>query len=199
MMRELWESRYAEEEYAYGVKPNEFFKQEIDKLEPGKLLMPGDGEGRNSIYAAGNGWEVDAIDWSAEAEKKAAQLARKNNVLVNFIVDDLRTFTVEREIYDAAALIYVHMGGKDREYLHREVVKGLRPGGILILEAFEKEQLGKPSGGPKDPELLYSLEEVVEEFIDLDMKQLSRETIELDEGKHHIGKATVVRFVGQKV
>ncbi len=198
-MRELWESRYAEEEYAYGVKPNEFFKQEIDKLEPGKLLMPGDGEGRNSIYAAGNGWEVDAIDWSAEAEKKAAQLARKNNVLVNFIVDDLRTFTVEREIYDAAALIYVHMGGKDREYLHREVVKGLRPGGILILEAFEKEQLGKPSGGPKDPELLYSLEEVVEEFIDLDMKQLSRETIELDEGKHHIGKATVVRFVGQKV
>lgn len=197
-MKTQWDTRYSEEDYAYGTEPNEFFKLELDKLEPGRILIPGDGEGRNSVYAASKGWEVDAIDWSEEARKKAMLLARKNNVLVNYVIDDLTTFTVEREYYDAAALIFVHLGGEDREYLHREVLKGLKPGGILIIEAFDKDQIGNSSGGPKDPELLYSLQEIVEEFIDMDIKHLSREQIELNEGKYHKGKAIVVRFVGQK-
>lgn len=198
MMKAQWDSRYSDKDYAYGTEPNEFFKHELDKLDPGRILIPGDGEGRNSVYAATRGWEVDAIDWSEEAKKKAMLLARKNNVLVNYIVDDLTTFTVEREYYDAAALIFVHFGGEDREYLHKEVLKGLRPGGILIIEAFEKEQIGHSSGGPKDPELLYSLQDIVEEFIDLELKHLSKDIVELKEGKHHQGKAVVVRFVGQK-
>lgn len=195
---EMWNSRFAVADYVYGTEPNVFFKEQITDLPPGKLLLPGDGEGRNGVYAASLGWDVDCVDWSEEARVKALKLAKQRNVLVNYIISDLLFFNPENSTYDAIGLIFLHLEESLREELHQKVIRALKPGGKVILEAYEKEQLKYGTGGPKDSSLLYSLEDIVNDFISLDMKVLSKEKIMLSEGELHKGESVVIRFVGVK-
>lgn len=76
-MQDFWNERYNREEYVYGEAPNEYFRQQLQTLTPGSILMPLEGEGRNGVYAAGLGWQVDAFDMSTEGKRKALQLAKK--------------------------------------------------------------------------------------------------------------------------
>ncbi|GAB6283369.1 MAG: class I SAM-dependent methyltransferase [Ignavibacterium sp.] len=197
-MLDSWNERYSTEEFVYGINPNEFFKETIDKIQPGKLLLLGEGEGRNAIYAAKQGWDVTAVDWSESAKSKALKLARGENVLIDYIVESLENFEPEEETFDVVGLIFLHLEPEVREEVHKKAIKSLKENGILILEAFDKEQLGYNSGGPKDETLLYSLDEIVEDFIDMDFKHLSKEIINLNEGILHNGEAVVIKFVGVK-
>lgn len=198
-MQDLWNQRFSEDGYAYGTEPNQFFKEEIDKRSPGRMLLIAEGEGRNAVYAAQIGWQVDAFDFSEAAKNKAMKLAESKGVNVNYTVLDMKDISLKDNYYDAAALIFVHVDPELRSEVIKKIVASLKQEGIIILEVFEKEQVGKSSGGPKDAALLYSLEEVVEEFADLDFITLSKELIELNEGKYHQGEAVVIRFVGAKV
>lgn len=197
-MKHLWDERFAKEEYAYGKEPNTFFKQEIDKLNPGKLLLLGEGEGRNAVYAAKLGWEVNAVDWSEEGRKKAQKLADDNNVKINYILSDLSEYAPNENYYDAVGLIFLHLDPDLREKIHTKVNSTLRNGGVVILESYSKEQLPNTSGGPKDPDLLHSLEEIFSDFSDLEIISFSKEKIELFESPMHSGEADVIRFVGKK-
>ncbi|MGE5432850.1 MAG: class I SAM-dependent methyltransferase [Syntrophomonadaceae bacterium] len=197
-MLEKWNERFSEEGYAYGKEPNAFFKEEIDKLKPGKLLLVAEGEGRNAVYAASQGWAADAFDFSQAGKEKALKLAEEFNTSINYTVQDLEQFSPQENYYDAAAIIYMHIPEELRTKVCQKVISSLKTGGKVILEVFEKEQAGKSSGGPKDPELLYSLEDIVNEFTELDFQQLSKEVIELKEGKYHQGEAVVIRFTGTK-
>lgn len=197
-MKEFWDNRYSEETFIFGTKPNEFFKSQVDLLTPGKLLLFGEGEGRNAIYAASLGWDGLALDWSEIAKEKALALARKNNVLFRYEVGNFLDIPIEHFSFDAVALIYIHLAEEEREQLHKKAITSLKRGGTIIFEAFEKEQLGKSSGGPKDLDLLYSLENMVTDFQNLDFKYFAKENIQLDEGDGHIGEASVIRFAGIK-
>jgi 2-polyprenyl-3-methyl-5-hydroxy-6-metoxy-1,4-benzoquinol methylase len=88
-MSEFWNERYALKEYVYGTEPNVFFKTQITKLSPGKILFPAEGEGRNAVHAARLGWDVYAFDSSNEAKKKSELLAKKQSVKINYRVNDL--------------------------------------------------------------------------------------------------------------
>lgn len=198
-MKHKWEERFSTDEFVYGIEPNEFFKLEIGKLNPGKLLLPGEGEGRNAVYAAKCGWNVDAFDWSEKAKKKALQFAASQNININYSVVDIAHLPVETAIYDAAALIFIHLDNNDWQQLIEKIIASLKPGGRLILELFEKEQVKRNSGGPKETDLLYSLEQAVNDFVSLDFEYLSKEVTMLNEWKLHQGEAAVVRFVGVKV
>lgn len=197
-MKEFWNERYSTEEFVFGNDPNEFFKEQIDSLSAGKLLALGEGEGRNAVYAAKQGWDVHAVDWSESAQRKALAFAQSQNVLFKYTVTDLLDFFPERENYDAVALIYLHLETEAREIVHRRIIDALAPGGKIIIEAYEKEQLGRTSGGPQNIDLLYSLEDIVTDFIDLKFLHLSKEKIFLNEGNAHQGEAMVVRFVAGK-
>lgn len=197
-MVEKWNERFSEPGYAYGKEPNAFFKEEIDKLKPGRLLLVAEGEGRNAVYAARIGWQVDAFDFSQAAKDKAFQLAKEYNTSINYTVQDLNDFSPDDNSYDAAAIIYMHLPEELRAKVNRNIISSLRTGGKLILEVFEKDQIEKSSGGPKDPDLLYSLEDIVNDFSELDFQQLSKEVIDLNEGKYHTGEAVVIRFTGTK-
>ena len=197
-MSEFWNKRYSEAEYVYGKSPNEFLKNELDQLQPGKILFLGEGEGRNSVYAASIGWDVDAVDASYEGKKKADKLAEEKRVKINYTVNDLAGYSCRQNYYDAVALIFLHLEEPLRNKVYRMAVEALKNGGRIILESFDKEQLNYNSGGPKEKELLYSLEEIVNDFIELDFLKLSKEIVELNEGKFHEGKGAVVRFVGIK-
>jgi SAM-dependent methyltransferase len=197
---DFWNERYSSEEYVYGENPNHFLKEQLEKITvPGKLLLPGEGEGRNAVYAAKLGWEVEAYDQSTTGKLKAIILADKNNVKINYHIEDLLEFTPSKNFYDAVAIIYVHLNTKLRKSFNEKIIEALKPGGKIILELFSKDQLGKTSGGPQDLEMLYSLDEIKKDFGSLKAIILKEETINIEEGEKHSGEASVVRFVGEKV
>ena len=195
----FWDERYSSYEYVYGIDPNEFFKQQIENILPGKLLLPGEGEGRNAVYAAKLGWLVDAFDQSTNAQKKALKLAEKNNVNINYSVVDLKKFAPADNYYNAAAIIFVHFDSEARSIFHHMIVDSLKPGGKLILEAFSKNQLGKNSGGPQSLEMLNSLDDIMKDFNELKTILLEEKNVFLREGEKHSGEASVLRYVGEKI
>ena len=195
-MKDFWNQRYAEDSFAYGRLPNVFFKQELDKLAPGSLLLPAEGEGRNATYAASKGWEVSAFDFSIAAMKKALELAKNNDVHLDFQVLDVLDFHSCKK-FDVLGLCYAHFPLDIRAKAHLHLLQFLKPNGIVIFEAFSKSQLGKPSGGPKKEEMLFSLSEIQAEFNDLKFDFLEEMILYLKEGEYHQGEASVIQFVGR--
>jgi 2-polyprenyl-3-methyl-5-hydroxy-6-metoxy-1,4-benzoquinol methylase len=197
-MKEAWNNRYSQKEYVYGVEPNEFLKENIRNINPGKILLIAEGEGRNAVYAAKQGWEVDAVDYSEEGKRKAEVLASKEKVQLNYELKDLTEFFPKPKSYDAIGIFYAHLEPEVRKILFEKCINALRQNGLILFECFDKDQLSYSSGGPKNPELLYSLEEVVVAFIDLWFEKLSKEKVFLQEGNGHVGEGIVIRFIGRK-
>lgn len=196
MQAEFGDTRYGQTDFVYGTRPNQFFKEKIDKLKPGIIWLPAEGEGRNAVYAAYSGWEVEAFDQSVEGQKKALRLAKNVGISINYTISDCKKTDPEENKYDVCALIYAHTTPELRKMLHEKVVKALKPGGKVILEAFSKNQLSKESGGPKQADMLYSMEELREDFADLNIDFLEELDINLSEGMHHQGTGSLVRLLG---
>lgn len=195
----IWNERYNSEDFLFGREPNRFFKEMIDRLNPGKLLLPAEGEGRNAVYAAKLGWEVHAFDGSTVGREKAMLFAEDEDVSINYRVGLIEDFEPEPGEFDAVSLIYCHLSENIRKPFFDKLVDSLAPGGILFLEAFRKEQLGFTSGGPSDPGMLYSSEQLTKDFGKLSELSITRETIWLDEGPGHQGEAKVIRMIGRKL
>ena len=157
-MNTFWDERYDTDEYVYGKEPNKFFASEIDKLIPGKILLPGEGEGRNAVYAASMGWSVDAFDQSRVGSEKALLLAKEYGVNINYKVCGIEEFPFTGDYYDAVGLSFFHAPPRLRKMLHQQVLNALKRGGIVILEAFHTSQLGNDTGGPQSPEMFFDKE-----------------------------------------
>ena len=194
----FWDERYSTTEFIYGTEPNHFFRNKLDKLTPGNILLLGEGEGRNALYAALKGWNVDAVDFSTKAKEKALQLAEENDIHINYKVVDLSKYKLKQNYYDAIAIIFLHLKPELRNFIHSQVSKSLRTGGILILEVFEKDQLSKSSGGPQNLEMLYSIEEMKNDFVKMNIELLEKIFINLDESNQHRGDAVVIRLIAVK-
>lgn len=197
-MREIWNERYKTEEYVYGHEPNQFFKSELLKLKPGKILFPADGEGRNSVYAATLGWKSFAFDISEQGKEKAIKLANLHKVCIDYQVVSFDKMSYEESFFDCIALLFAHQPSKSRTIYHQKLLTYLKPGGTIILEAFSKEQIQYNTGGPKDIDLLFSKPELEIEFHGLSSYDITLDTISLDEGLLHRGLSSVIRMVGTK-
>ena len=133
----FWDERFSVEEYVYGTSPNKFFREQLDKLSPGKILLVGEGEGRNAVYAAKNGWMVDAVDYSSVARDKALILAKESGVRINYNVQKIQSFFPDKKMYNTAAIIFLHLNPFERKTLHHKLSNALAFEGIVILEAYE--------------------------------------------------------------
>ena len=198
-----WDDRYSKEEFAYGEEPNNFLREQLKKLKPGKILFPAEGEGRNAIFAAKNGWEVYAFDISSEGRSKAHRLAIKNNVEIKYEVGQLQSLNYKPESFDVIALIYAHFPAAIKSGYHKTLSTYLRKGGLVIFEAFSKKHLDYLSrnekvGGPKEIEVLFSTEEMRSDFNNFEIIELEEKVIQLNEGLLHNGQGSVIRFVGRK-
>lgn len=201
MKKEFWNERYKRDEYVYGELPNEFFKEQLDKIPvSGKLLLPAEGEGRNAVYAAGLGWSVFAFDQSIEAYKKAMRLASKAGVKIDYTVSAGIDLPYERDQFDVLGFVFAHFLPAQRNELVYRLSDFLKPGGWVIFEAYSKTHLTTPgrTGGPDDPDMLYSPEDITNLFKHFETQVLKEETVWLNEGKFHSGVGTVTRFVGKK-
>lgn len=198
-----WNKRYRNDEFAYGEAPNNFLKEQLEKLNTGTIFFPAEGEGRNAVFAATLGWTVSAFDISEEGRNKALRLAQTNNVSIDYQVGELQTLNFTIEQFDAIALIYAHFPAEIKSLYHKTLDKYLKKGGFIIFEAFSKSHIGyiaknEKVGGPKDIDMLFSIDEIKSDFDNYEIIELEEKVIELKEGLFHNGEGSVIRFVGKK-
>lgn len=203
-MKEFWNQRYSVEAYAYGTEPNEFYREIINKLKPGKALFPAEGEGRNAVFAASSGWEVAAFDQSEEGKVKAEKLAKSRGVSIDYRVGTLPELSYEYESFDLVVLIFAHFPPSIRSFMHSQLLALLKPGGLVVMEAFSKDHLqynsiNPKAGGPKDLVMLYSDDELMQDFGNLETIVKEEKIVSLEEGEFHVGESAVIRFVGKKL
>ncbi len=198
-----WDDRYRQKEFAYGIQPNKFLEEQIQKFKTGKILFGAEGEGRNAVYAAKMGWTTSAFDISIEGKNKALELAKENKVSIDYQIGQLPELKYENEEFDAIALIYAHFPSSIKSKYHKLLSKKLKEGGIIVFEAFSKNHLkyrndNPKIGGPSDLSSLFSIDELKSDFENYEILLLAEEEIELNEGLYHNGKGAVIRFIGRK-
>lgn len=197
----FWDQNYlASTGYKYGEQPNAFLVAQSARMAPrSRILLPGDGEGRNSVWLAGQGHDVVAVDGSVFGIARARDLAHRRGVRLQTVHADLADWSPEPAAFDAVVCTYLHLPPALRAVVHRQLAAALRPGGLLLLEAFHPDQLPLPSGGPKDPALLYTLAMLRADWGGRLQELLGEETdTVLDEGPGHQGLARVTRWIGQR-
>ena len=201
--KDRWNERYSKEAYAYGEQPNNYLKAQLDKLPVGNILFAAEGEGRNAVYAAELGWMVTAFDISMEGKNKAMRLAEKHKVTINYLVGEMEKLNFKPGQFDVIVLIYAHFPAEIKSSIHLQLGNYLRKGGTIIFEAFSKNHLTYNSknpkvGGPKEIDVLFSIEEVRADFAGYEVEELVEKEIELHEGVFHNGLGSVIRYVGKK-
>lgn len=199
MEKSFWETRYAEQGYAYGTEPNAFMVSQQFRFTPGqKVLLIGEGEGRNGVWLARQGLQVTAVDQSEVGLSKAQDLASQHGVSLETICVDLTSWNWPEAEFDFVISIFVHFPSAVRRRIHQACLAALKPGGSIIMEAFTPEQLQYSSGGPPVEDMLFREEELQEDFAPARIEYLESLKTELAEGKYHRGPAAVVRLIATR-
>jgi SAM-dependent methyltransferase len=194
----MWDQRYGSEEYAYGTEPNEFLVAMAPRLPIGRVLCLGEGEGRNAVWLAGQGYDVTAVDVSRVGLEKAERLAAERGATITTVHADLAAYDIEPGIWDGILSVFCHLPPKLRANVHRRCVAGLRSGGVMLLEAYTPRQLGHGTGGPPVAELMMDEETLRAELAGLQFLHLQECEREIHEGAFHNGLGAVVQMVGRK-
>ncbi len=195
----MWDQRFSETGYAYGKKPNEFLASVAGRLQRGKALCLGAGEGRNAVWLATQGFDVEAVDLSSVGLEKARHLAAEMGTTIQTTKADLTELEIPPLSYDLVTEIWCHLPLASRKRLHEKIVLGLRPGGALVLEAYTPAQLQFGTGGPKNPELLFGLRELRQELAGLQFAHGAELERRILEGRCHTGPSAVVQVLALKV
>lgn len=198
-MKDFWNERYSEEGFAYGKQPNDFLKEHFQKIpNGGSVLCLSEGEGRNAVFLSGQGFKVTAVDISEVGMNKAKAWAKNENLEIQIVVADLKDYDFGNAKWDAIVSIFAHLPPELRKEIHSKVEKGLKPGGLLLLEAYRPEQLAKGTGGPSKIEMMMNLEILKKELPALaPLLQIETER-DIHEGKYHNGPSRVVQFIGKR-
>lgn len=194
----MWDKRYDTEVYVYGKTPNEFLVEVLTSLKRGKALCLAEGEGRNAVYLAQKGFDVLAVDQSGVGLKKAEALAAERNTTIRTEVVNLSDYTIQAGSWNLIVSIFGHVPPDIRKKVHTEVVKGLKPGGAFVLEAYTPEQLSYKTGGPPTAELMMSKDQLIHELEGLHITHCRELVRNIREGKFHGGPGAVVQFIGIK-
>jgi 2-polyprenyl-3-methyl-5-hydroxy-6-metoxy-1,4-benzoquinol methylase len=197
-MKAMWNERYQQDNYQYGINPNDFMAEQIRQMPAGRILFPGAGEGRDAVFAAKLGWEVHAFDLSEQGQAKALKLASQEKTRIHFKVTDASLVKFPIASFEVIALTYFHLPIEIRLPFYVNCVSWLKPGGKILIEGFSKKQLGLNSGGPKNIDWLFSAKELEHEFPRLKIILNEEKQRILDEGPLHQGLAEVVQFIAQK-
>ncbi|HEY5703945.1 MAG TPA: class I SAM-dependent methyltransferase [Terrimicrobiaceae bacterium] len=193
----MWNQRYSSDEFAYGTEPNSFLAQNANILI-GPVLSLAEGEGRNAVFLASLGLDVLGVDGSEVGLAKAQKLATSRGLVIRTEVADLATYEPPENFYGSVVSISAHLPSDIRKRLHRLVERCLKPGGIILLEAYTKAQVARNTGGPKDLDMLMARMDLEKEFPNCEpilSQEIERDVIE---GKFHTGLASVVQFIARR-
>lgn len=198
----MWNERYSEPGFAYGTEPNDFLNEEYKRIPAGgHVLCLAEGEGRNAVFLAEQGYEVTAMDLSEVGLHKAQQLAADKGVTITTQVADLADYEFGVNSWDAIVSIWAHVPEAVRQRVHAQIAQALKPSGIYLLEAYTYEQtkLDAVGGPPADqPDRFGSLVALRAELAELDEITGVEKQRMISEGTRHQGLSAVVQFIGRK-
>ena len=197
--QKMWDERFSQPDPVYGEAPNAFLTEQSIRLPRGaNLLVPADGYGRNGIWLAKQGFHVHTVDLSPVGVERAHKAANAAGVILTIERADLTTWTWPVDHYDGVALIFLHLPPDHRIKVHASILRAVKPGGLILLEAFNPRQLNNSSGGPKQVELLYTCEMLSQDFTPAEPLLLEEREVQITEGRMHSGQAAVVQAVFRK-
>lgn len=191
----MWDEKYSASNYIYGTKPNEFLTQNFNLLPKGKILCLAEGEGRNAVFLAKQGYSVTAVDGSAVGLQKARKLAEENHVSIEFIHADLADYELGEEKWDGVVSIFCHLPVNIRQDLHQKVVTSLKHHGVMLLEAYTPDQLKYNTGGPATADMTMNTVQLTEELKGLHFSLIQELEREVVEGTHHTGTGAVIQVI----
>jgi SAM-dependent methyltransferase len=196
----MWNQRYQGEELLFGEAPNEYLQAQQARLPPaGRALCVADGEGRNSVWLAGQGLQVDAFDIAEAGVAKARRLAARRGVKVRFAVADCDAVSWPDSQYDLVVAIFVQFADPAmRRRLFSNMVRVLRPGGLFVLQGYTPRQLQYRTGGPQRIDHLYTEELLREAFSALEILELREYEAVLHEGHQHTGMSGLIGLVARR-
>lgn len=147
--RTAWDKTYSRDDYVFGKDPAAFLVSQVENLPKGKVLDIAVGEGRNAVYLAKRGFQVEGVDISVVGLRKAKKLAAENGVRISTTNADLNKYKIKPGSYDVILNFY---------YLQRnlfsQIKAGLKKGGVVIFEGHTTEHLKNPGASGWEKELL---------------------------------------------
>jgi 2-polyprenyl-3-methyl-5-hydroxy-6-metoxy-1,4-benzoquinol methylase len=191
----MWDERYSAEEYAYGTNPNNFLEANVSSIPKGKVLSLAEGEGRNAVFLAKQGYSVTAVDSSLVGLNKARKLAEENGVIVEFIHTDLAEYDLGENKWDGIVSIFCPLPSSIRKQLHKKVEAALKRNGVFLLEAYTPAQLKYGTGGGNSVDVMQSKESLSLELAGLKFKHLIELERDVVEGIYHTGIGAVVQAI----
>ena len=195
MWQEMWNKAYNTNDYVYGKNPNDFLTENYKTLPMGRILLLGEGEGRNAVFLASKGYSVTAVDISPVGLAKAKKLAQESGVTIETQCADLATYDLGERQWDGIVAIFCHLSPNVRQAVHQRINKALKPGGVLLVEGYTPEQLNFKTGGPPSAEMMISQRILSDELNDLQFLHLVELEREVFEGIKHKGMAAVVQGI----
>ena len=194
----MWDERYSAKGYAYGTTPNEFLVESVNSIPKGKVLSLAEGEGRNAVFLAKQGYAVTAVDGSVVGLNKARKLAAENDVVVEFIHADLADYDLGENKWDGIVSIFCPIPSALRKELYKKVIAGLKQNGVFLLEAYTPEQLKYGTGGGTSVDVLQTEDSLRSELAGLKFKHLAELERDVREGVYHTGIGAVVQAIATK-
>jgi 2-polyprenyl-3-methyl-5-hydroxy-6-metoxy-1,4-benzoquinol methylase len=195
----MWNERYAETAFAYGKEPNDFLKQQIAQKGSGQVLCLAEGQGRNAVYLAGQGYDVTATDLSSVGLERTKELAKEKGVAVATLQVDLSEYQIGSEAWDGIVCIFGHFPPSVRTHVLSQLHGSLKSGGFLLMEVYSTNQLDYGTGGPKEISMLYTLSELETMLApSWDFKVLQKTEREINEGEYHNGNSSVIQVYARK-
>ncbi len=164
MDADAWDERYAAADLVWSATPNQFVASELAPLRPGWALDLAAGEGRNALWLAEHGWRVTAVDFSRAGLDKGRALQQRHGLdalSVDWVHADVLTYDAEPASYDVVLVAYLQLDADQRRTALRRGFAALRPGGTLLVVAHDSTNLTEGTGGPSDPAVLYTAEDVL--------------------------------------
>jgi SAM-dependent methyltransferase len=197
--QKMWDERFSLVEPVYGERPNAFLAAQADRFEPGmKLMVPADGYGRNGVWLASQGFQVVTVDLSPVGAERARKTAAAARVAMTIECADLSEWNWPADEFDGVFSIFFHLPGEARAKVHAAMLRAVKPGGLVVIEAFSPDQLKHSSGGPKQVELLYTADLLGQDFRGAETLLLEEKETEIREGRMHSGTAAVVQGIFRK-
>jgi len=197
---EFWQERYRTPSYIFGTEPNAFLKSRRALLpKQGRVLAIADGEGRNGVWLAEQGLDVLSLEFSPLAQDKARALAKARGVAPVFEQADVHNWSYPEAAFDAVVDIFTQFSTPAlRPAKWAGIRRTLKPGGLLILQGYTPKQIEYGTGGPKNPDQLYTRAMLEAAFGDLRDFRIVEEEVELQEGTAHAGRSAVIGLTGRK-
>lgn len=195
-----WNKRFADQAYLFGTEPNEWLREHAGVWSSGqRVLCVADGEGRNSVWLARRGLQVDAFDIAEVGVAKARRLAAEQGANVNFQVADCEGFAWPEAAYNGVVAIFIQFAEPAlRERLFTRIQQCLKPGGTLLLQGYTPKQLEYRTGGPPVLSHLYTAALLREAFAAMDIVELREYEADVAEGSGHLGRSALIGLVARR-